>query len=59
VFERRTLEAGAPRHASLDLADYDADGDLDIVVGNFVIQSTAPAWVDVWENTRREPTSSR
>jgi hypothetical protein len=30
-----TLEVGSPRHATLDVADFDEDGDLDIVVGNF------------------------
>ena len=32
---------GQPRYATLDLADFDLDGDLDIVVGNFLIAGKA------------------
>jgi hypothetical protein len=53
VFERRTLERTAPRHATLDLSDLDADGDLDIVVGNFVTDGTPAPYVEVWENKGR------
>jgi hypothetical protein len=58
VFERRTLARRPPRHATLDLADYDEDGDLDIVVGMFATSKTPTPWVEVWENTRRRPGSA-
>ena len=57
-FERRTLERSFPRHASLDLADVDTDGDLDILVGNF---ASAPdpnqPWVTLWENRKADSRS--
>ena len=46
-FERRTLEVGG-RHVSVDAADYDHDGDVDLVVGNFLTDTDS--WVEVWEN---------
>jgi hypothetical protein len=49
-FERHTLESGTPVHATLDVADYDGDGDQDLVVGSFALNEAASAWVDVWEN---------
>ena len=50
VFERRTLEMGRPYHATLDLADYDNDGDIDIVVGWFSPDKPIASWIDIWEN---------
>jgi hypothetical protein len=50
TFARHTIEMGTPRHATLDVADIDGDGDIDIVVGNFTINGRSPAWVDVWVN---------
>ena len=55
VFERHTLEKGAPRHASLDVGDFDHDGDVDIAVGTFMLVPGSPPstnWVEIWENQR-------
>jgi hypothetical protein len=46
-FVRHTLEVGR-RHVSFDFADYDHDGDVDLVVGNF--GSETETAVEVWEN---------
>ncbi|MHC4398641.1 MAG: FG-GAP repeat domain-containing protein [Planctomycetota bacterium] len=37
VFVRHTLEIGSPRYATLELADFDDDGDLDFAVGPHMI----------------------
>jgi hypothetical protein len=50
-FERRTLEQGG-HHVSLDVADYDRDGDPDIVVGHFA--TAGGPWVEVWENLTKK-----
>jgi FG-GAP-like repeat len=49
VFVRHTLERGG-RHVTLDVGDYDHDGDPDIVVGSF--RSGSGPWIEVWENLR-------
>jgi hypothetical protein len=54
VFVRHTIEMGMPRHATLDLADIDGDGDIDIVVGNFSINQPLASWVDVWVNQSKK-----
>lgn len=60
VFERHTLERSSPRHATLDLADMDEDGDLDILVGNFLSADTPnEPWLVVWENRQKNPGASR
>lgn len=46
-FRRHTLEQGA-HHVTLDAADFDRDGDLDIVVGHFRTEG-GPS-VELWEN---------
>jgi hypothetical protein len=53
VFERHTLQIGVPTHATLDAADFDLDGDVDLVVGNFTSGSSPAPWIDVWENLTR------
>jgi hypothetical protein len=54
-FERHTLEIGNPTHATLDAADFDGDGDVDIVVGVFSVDKPTDHWVDVWENLTAHP----
>jgi hypothetical protein len=49
-FERHALELGSPSHASLDAADFDGDGDVDLVVGNLSAGQALSAWLEVWEN---------
>jgi hypothetical protein len=50
TFARHTIEMGFPRHATLATGDIDADGDIDIVAGNFSIGKATGGWVDVWIN---------
>ncbi|MGH9308377.1 MAG: FG-GAP repeat domain-containing protein, partial [Vicinamibacterales bacterium] len=53
VFARHTIELGFPRHASVDAADVDGDGDIDIVAGNFSVGRADAPWVNVWINQGR------
>ena len=50
LFARHTLER-AGRHVSLDTADYDRDGDMDLLVGNF--RGDGEVALEVWESGGR------
>jgi hypothetical protein len=52
LFARHTIEMGFPRHATLDVADIDQDGDLDIAAGNFSIEKSTNGWLSLWINQK-------
>jgi hypothetical protein len=52
VFDRHVLAGGPPTHATLDVSDFDNDGDVDIVVGNFTLDTPMPAVAEIFENLR-------
>jgi hypothetical protein len=54
-FERHTLALGDPAFATLAAGDVDADGDVDLVTGYFVLGGESEAWLEVWENRGAAP----
>lgn len=56
-FVEHSLEKITAHHPTLALGDYDRDGDVDIVTGNYTLGigdwDRLPDWVEIWENRRR------
>lgn len=55
VFVRHTLESGAPYYATFEVADFDADGDLDFALGPGPLVANAlqsRQWLTVWWNQK-------
>ncbi len=50
VFVRHTVEEGTPRHAALELADFDGDGDLDFAAGTTTTTADPDHWLTIWWN---------
>jgi hypothetical protein len=58
VFVRHALQAGQLSHTTLDAGDFDADGRVDLLTGNFVgftfarsdTGFRAEGWVELWRN---------
>jgi hypothetical protein len=65
-FKLHTLEKGKLTHVTLDLGDFDGDGDIDVLVGNFTgftfgktdTGFKSEAWVELWENQAKRPANA-
>lgn len=57
-FAWHTLETGTPYHAVMEMADFDADGDLDFATGlNAVLDDQKlDNWLEIWWNDGAAPT---
>ena len=63
VYTPHPIELGKLTHTTLDVADFDGDGDVDIATGNFVgftftktdTGFKADSTVDLWVNQRKQP----
>jgi hypothetical protein len=66
VFVPHPIETGKLTHTTLDVGDYDGDGDLDVITGNFVgftftksdTGFKADAAVDLWVNRTKNPATA-
>jgi hypothetical protein len=67
VFVPHPIETGKLTHTTLDLGDFDGDGDVDVVTGNFVgftftksdTGFKSDAAVDLWVNRAKDPAGAR
>ena len=58
VFARHTLETDSPYYATLELADFDNDGDLDFAAGpgpHVANTQNLSHWLSVWSNQKLSP----
>lgn len=58
-FRQHRIETGNGSHPTLDVADFDQDGDQDILVGNMTLAQNQldqiEHWIQIWTNERITP----